>query len=156
MGWSLYATRGEVGAPVQPQVDLPIHPSQSVVDSSRHPRSSPPLRVDARYSTAALLAAHSLTRIEEGLGSNVIDAGREFRAYMVDMYLLAEGAVFLGSFMSNAARLAYSLMSAGTEGCLRPYQSADINWCYAFFKEAPTSSGATACLPNDVVGSMGC
>ena len=73
------------------------------------------------------------------------------------MYLLAEGAVFLGSFMSNAARLAYSLMSAGTEGCLRPYQSADINWCYAFFKGGPSVIRRDGMpFPNDVVRSMGC
>ena len=53
---------------------------------------------------------------------------------MVDMYLLAEGSAFMGAFTSNAARLTYSLMSGGTEGCLKPYESTDINWCFAFGK----------------------
>mgnify|MGYP004099036215 CR=1 FL=1 len=57
--------------------------------------------------------------IEEGLGLGLIDTGLEFRSYMVDIYLLAEGSAFLGAFTSNAARLAFSLMSAGTEGCLK-------------------------------------
>lgn len=84
--------------------------------------------------TTAILRAHNLTRIEEGLGLGLIDTGLEFRAYMVDIYLLAEGAAFLGAFTSNAARLAYSLMSAGNQGCLKPYESADINWCYGVCK----------------------
>ena len=25
-------------------------------------------------------------------------------------------------------------MGAGDEGCLKPYQSTDINWCFAFGK----------------------
>ena len=44
------------------------------------------------------------------------------------------GHAFLGGFTSNAARLAFSLMGAGDEGCLQPYQSTDINWCFAFGK----------------------
>ena len=87
--------------------------------------------------TTAILRAHKLKRIEEGLGLNLIDTGLEFRSYMVDIYLLAEGSVFLGAFTSNAARLAYSLMSAGTEGCLKPYESADINWCFGVCKGGP-------------------
>ena len=84
--------------------------------------------------TTELMKQHGILQIEEGLASGVVDAGLEFRAYMVDMYLLAEGSAFLGGFTSNAARLAYSLMSAGTEGCLKPFMSADINWCFAFGK----------------------
>ena len=84
--------------------------------------------------TTALMKKHKILQIEEGLASGVVDAGVEFRAYMVDMYLLAQGSAFLGGFSSNAARLAYSLMSAGTEGCLKPFLSADINWCFAFGK----------------------
>ena len=50
---------------------------------------------------------------------------------LVDVYLLAEGSVFLGGFSSNLARLAFSLSSSGTNGCLKPYESSDINWCFA-------------------------
>jgi len=84
--------------------------------------------------TTALMKNNKILHIEEGLASGDVDAGVEFRAYMVDMYLLAQGSAFLGGFSSNAARLAYSLMSAGTEGCLKPFLSADINWCFAFGK----------------------
>ena len=45
---------------------------------------------------------HNISQLEEGLSTGVVDAGEEFRAYMVDMYLLSEGAAFLGSFSSNA------------------------------------------------------
>ena len=91
----------------------------------------------ASTSTAARLAAHNLSRIEEGLGLGVVDAGEEWRSFMVDIYLLASGSAFLGGFSSNAARLAFSLMGAGEQGCLRPYESTDINWCFAFFKGGP-------------------
>ena len=77
---------------------------------------------------------HKILQIEEGLASGVVDAGVEFRAYMVDMYLLAQGSAFLGGFSSNAARIAYSLMAAGPKGCVKPYDSYDFNWCAAFGK----------------------
>ena len=97
--------------------------------------------------SGAAMKAHGVKQLEEGLGLGIVDAGLEFRAYMLDMYLLAEGSAFLGAFTSNAARLAYSLMSSGTEGCLKPYVSFDINWCYAMEKGGPgvVRKGAKSC-----------
>ena len=97
--------------------------------------------------SGAAVKAHGVKQLEEGLGLGIVDAGLEFRAYMLDMYLLAEGSAFLGAFTSNAARLAYSLMSSGTEGCLKPYVSFDINWCYAMEKGGPgvVRKGAKSC-----------
>jgi len=85
-------------------------------------------------NTTAILKAFGMKRIEEGLDEHVFSAIEEFRAFMVDIYLLSEGAGFVGGFTSNAARLAYSLMTSGPSGCLKPYQSLDINWCYGFLR----------------------
>jgi len=112
-------------------------PSQSVVDSARALASQLNVAHAPVTPTAARLAAHGLVRIEQGLVRGIVDAGREFQSYMVDMHLLSEGSAFLGSFSSNAARLAYSLMSSGGAGCLRPFLSTDINWCHAFFRGGP-------------------
>ena len=57
---------------------------------------------------------------------------------MVSAYLLAESDGFVGGFSSNAARIAYSMMAAGPKGCLKPFDSFDINWCGAFGKGGPT------------------
>ena len=136
-------------------------PSQSVLNETR---SYPHLRFASIPVTDAneLMRKNGIKQMEEGLGKNVVDAGREFRAYMVDMYLLAEGSAFLGAFTSNAARLAYSLMSAGTKSCMKPFESTDINWCFAFGKtgeavvrrdnrSCETDAGCLA-LGADVVG----
>lgn len=64
----------------------------------------------------------------------MIDAGQEFDDAMISTYLLSGGDAFLGGFSSNAARLAYSLMTSGPRGCLKPFESFDINWCAAFGK----------------------
>jgi hypothetical protein len=111
-------------------------PSQSVLDETKNYTDLHFSFMPVTNATQAMRAAH-IKQLEEGLGKGVIDAGHEFRAYMVDMYLLAEGSAFMGAFTSNAARLTYSLMSGGTEGCLKPFESTDINWCFAFGKVGP-------------------
>ena len=84
------------------------------------------------YNSSTILQNKGLIRIEQGLSSGEVDAIDEFRSFFVDMYLLAEGDGFVGGFTSRAARLSYSLMSAGSRGCLKPYISTDINWCLAY------------------------
>ena len=71
----------------------------------------------------------------------VVDAGTEFSATMIDVYLLAEGSAFLGGFSSNLARLAYSLMAAnGEKGGAKPFYSGDMNWCWAWGRSGPDVS----------------
>lgn len=108
-------------------------PSQSVLDETKNYPDINFAYLPVSSATQAM-RDHHIKQLEEGLGKGVINAGTEFRHYMVDMYLLSEGSAFLGAFTSNAARLAFSMMSSGTEGCLKPYQSTDINWCFAFGK----------------------
>ena len=76
---------------------------------------------------------------------------REWQRYMVDLYLLAECHAFVGSFQSNAARLAVSLMAANKNSCARPFFSGDMNWCWAYGRTGPevnrvnsTPTGSTA------------
>ena len=108
-------------------------PSQSVLDEIKNYPDLHFVHMPVSNATE-VMKQHHIDQLEEGLGQGYIDAGDELRHYMVDMYMLSEGSAFLGGFTSNAARLAYSLMSAGTEGCLKPYESTDINWCFAFGK----------------------
>ena len=73
-------------------------------------------------------------KIDDAVAAGKIDVADEFDEAMISYYLLAEQDGFVGGFSSTAARLAYSLMAAGPEGCLKPYDSYDINWCAAFGK----------------------
>merc|ERR1712022_32541 len=84
--------------------------------------------------TTKLLKSRGIRKIDDAITQGVIDAGQEFDDAMISTYLLSEGEAFLGSFSSNAARLAYSLMTSGPTGCVKPFESFDINWCAAFGK----------------------
>ena len=88
-------------------------------------------------NTTALMKAQGFRKIDDAIAAGVVDAGNEFEEAMVSSYLLAEADGFVGGFSSNAARVAYSLMSSGSTGCLKPYDSFDINWCGAFGKGGP-------------------
>ena len=90
-------------------------PSQDVIDSTANYTDLEFAHMPVSDATDLMKKNH-IKQLEEGLGKGIIDAGKEFRSYMVDMYLLSEGAAFLGAFTSNAARLVYSMMSSGTEG----------------------------------------
>lgn len=87
-------------------------------------------------SSAASLALQSSRhiRIEDGLLSGQVNATTEWRSTMIDVYLMAECAAFIGAFSSSAARLALALMAGGSAGCLKPFASTDIDWCFAFLR----------------------
>jgi hypothetical protein len=82
----------------------------------------------------AASAERGAVRIEDALLRGRVEAVREWQDFMLEVYLMAESQALVGAFSSNAVRLAYSLMSAGAGGCLKPFFSTDINWCHAFFR----------------------
>ena len=84
-----------------------------------------------------LMKANHFRKIDDAIKAGAVDAGNEFEEAMLSAYLLAEADGFIGGFSSNAARVAYSMMAAGPKGCLKPYDSFDINWCSAFGKGGP-------------------
>jgi len=98
--------------------------------------SFPNVTFKARPPTdaVAVMRARNISIIDKAIAAGAVDAGNEFDEAMLSTYLLSEGQAFLGSFSSNAARLAYSLMTSGPTGCLKPFESFDINWCAAFGK----------------------
>ena len=61
---------------------------------------------------------------------------------MLEVYLMAESDGLVAGFSSNVARLVYALMAARAQGCLKPFISADINWCFAFLRRGRSSSAA--------------
>jgi len=99
-------------------------------------------------NTTALMKAKGIRKIDDAIAQGVLDAGDEFADAMISTYLLSQGDAFLGGFSSNAARLAYSIMSAGPQGCLKPFESSDINWCAAFAKggEAVLRRDGQSCM----------
>ena len=93
-------------------------------------------------SATARMKAKGVVNIEDGLQRRSIshdffDPIEEWRSYMVDIYLLASCDFFVGSFTSNAARLAYALMAGGPQSCAKPFHSGDCNWCWAYDKFGP-------------------
>lgn len=102
--------------------------------------------------TARNLLAHRVTRIEDALRRpGVFSPMVEWRRYMVDIYLLAEADAIVGTFSSNAVRLAYSLLSVAKHGCLQPFAS-DMNWCWAFGRGGPEVTRVGR-WPKEGVGS---
>ena len=81
--------------------------------------------------------ASNVTRLEEGLLNRRVRALDEWNSLMLDVYLMAEAQAIVGAFSSSAARLALALMAAAPGGCLKPFVSVDINWCFAFFHGGP-------------------
>ena len=79
-------------------------------------------------------AASKVKRLEDGLLNRRVRAVDEWRSLMIDVYLMAEAQALIGAFSSSAARLALALMAASPDGCLKPFVSVDINWCFAFFR----------------------
>ena len=98
-------------------------------------------------NTTALMKAQHFRKIDDAIAAGVVDAGNEFEEAMISTYLLSEADGFIGGFSSNAARVAYSVMAAGPQGCLKPFDSFDINWCAAFGKGGPQvlRRGAESC-----------
>ena len=88
-------------------------------------------------NTTTLMKENHYRKIDDAIKVGAVDAGNEFDEAMISAYLLAEADGFIGGFSSNAARVAYSMMAAGPQGCLKPYDSFDINWCAAFGKGGP-------------------
>ncbi|KAL3920237.1 MAG: hypothetical protein SGPRY_005330 [Prymnesium sp.] len=81
------------------------------------------------------LNSHGLRRLEDALlKRGLIDPVQEWQDAMLDVYLMAESEGLVAAFSSNAARLAYSLMTARAGGCIKPFISVDINWCFAFMR----------------------
>jgi hypothetical protein len=80
--------------------------------------------------TSGEMVARGIARIEDGLRQKTFGPVLEWQRYMLDLYLIADAQALVGSFSSNAARLAYSLMAQ--PGCLKPFYSGDNNWCWAF------------------------
>ena len=89
-------------------------------------------------NTTRIMKKQHYRKIDDAIAAGVVDAGNEFEEAMISAYLLAESDGFIGGFSSNAARVAYSMLAAGPKGCLKPYDSFDINWCGAFGKGGPT------------------
>ena len=94
-------------------------------------------------SATAQMKAKGVDKIEDGLlrrtnSPTFFSPAGEWQRFMIDMYLLASCNAFVGSFSSNGARLAYSLMAAnGEKGCLKPFHSGDMNWCWAYGRFDP-------------------
>ena len=82
-------------------------------------------------------SAAASSRLEDGLLSRRVNALEEWRSTMIDVYLMAECEVLVGAFSSSAARLALALMASGPGGCLKPFASVDINWCFAYLRGGP-------------------
>ena len=76
-------------------------------------------------------------RVEDGLLSRKVRAVDEWRSFMIDVYLMAESQALVGAFSSSAARLALALMAGGAGGCLKPFASLDIDWCFSFLRGGP-------------------
>ena len=87
--------------------------------------------------TERALRAGGHIRLEDGLLSRRVRAVDEWRSAMIDIYLMAECRAFVGAFSSSAARLVLALMAAGAGGCLKPFVSVDIAWCFAFLRGGP-------------------
>ena len=108
-------------------------------DVLRETANYPELRWLSLNGTAAqdVLHSHRFVRLEDSLVARKLDAVREWQRLMLDVYLMAESQALVGAFSSNTVRLAYSLMSAGAGGHLKPFVSLDVNWCFAFFRGGP-------------------
>ena len=96
-------------------------------------------RTSRRATNAqSALDSNRLVRLEDGLlRRDLLDPVLEWQDTLVDIYLMAESQGLVGAFSSSAARLAYSLMSAGPTGCAKPFISVDINWCFAYMRGGP-------------------
>jgi hypothetical protein len=118
-------------------------PSADVHESTRHyPEYSwlflnqtRPLGGQIRSSSENLL--RKMKRPNGSASASLFNPVLEWEHYMMDLYLLASCSAFVGSFQSNAARLAVSLMAGGTSGCARPFYSGDMNWCWAYERTGP-------------------
>ena len=96
----------------------------------------PNMAIKARPTSNAtrIMRERGIEKIDDAIAQGVLNAGDEWDGAMIDLYLLSEGHAMIGPFSSNAARVAYSLMSSGTSKCISPFISFDINWCSAFGK----------------------
>lgn len=98
-------------------------------------------------NTTVLMKKLHFRKIDDAIAKGVVDAGDEFDEAMISAYMLSEADGFLGGFSSNAARMAYSMLASGPKGCIKPFDSFDINWCNAFGKggDAILRRGDQAC-----------
>ena len=104
-------------------------PSPEVqAETARYPRFRWLFLNSTRTSEA--MSARGIVRIEDGLRKHTFGPVLEWQRYMLDLYLMADAQALVGSFSSNAARLAYSLMAQ--PDCIKPFYSGDNNWCWAF------------------------
>jgi hypothetical protein len=85
-------------------------------------------------NTTEMMKKEHYRKIDDAIYAGKVDAGNEFDEAMISYYLLSEADGFVGGFSSNAARIAYSMMAAGPTGCIKPFDSFDLNWCAAFGK----------------------
>ncbi len=65
--------------------------------------------------------------LKRGIFNNFLEA----QSILTDMFLLAEGDLFLGKFTSNVDRIAFSLLTTKKRG-LVPFISLDSSWCSDF------------------------
>ena len=85
-------------------------------------------------NTTELMHKLHYRKIDDAIAKGVVDAGDEFDEAMISAYMLADADGFIGGFSSNAARMAYSMLASGPRGCIKPFDSFDLNWCNAFGK----------------------
>lgn len=79
---------------------------------------------------------------DSAMRTGVADNFAEAQALLIDIFLLAEGDVFVGKFTSNIDRIAFALMCINRGG-LVPYISLDISWCFDWGQYAGVSKCGT-------------
>ena len=106
-------------------------------------------------NTTMLMKKLHYRKIDDAIAAGVVDAGEEFEEAMISAYLLSESDGFIGGFSSNAARMAYSMLASGSNGCIKPFDSFDLNWCGAFGKGGETVLRRNKHSCNDVRDGKG-
>eukprot|EP00978_Attheya_sp_CCMP212_P004571 scaffold9981_cov51-Attheya_sp.AAC.2 len=74
--------------------------------------------------------------------TQTVDTYLVINQVLTDLFLLAEGDLFVGKFTSNIARLAFSLMAIRLRG-VAPYISLDSTWCFDWGQPAGNSTLGT-------------
>jgi len=105
-------------------------------------------------NTTEMMQKEHFRKIDDAIYAGKVNAGDEFDEAMISYYLLSEADGFVGGFSSNAARVAYSMMAAGPTGCMKPYDSFDLNWCAAFGKGGAhiLRHGSQSCMEAKAAG----
>ena len=111
-------------------------PSKEVrAETARYPEFEWLFRNDSNMQHTFKPGA-GVVRIEDALLRGHIRPVDEWQSTMIDILLMSESQVLVSALSSSAARLALSLMAA-RGGCLKPFTSVDINWCFAFLRGGP-------------------